>query len=174
VTGIDLSAEGIRQAKQAAELRASFHVMNAEALEFADGDFDLVFGMGILHHLDLDTVGREVARVLRPNGRAVFFEPLGHNPLINLYRKLTPDMRTDDEHPLLTKHLRSLAEYFQTVHASPFGLCVLGALPFRRTPIFGMLLRSLEWLDEILLRLPWVKWQAWVVVLTLERPRFAR
>lgn len=29
-----------------------------------------------------------------------FLEPLGMNPLINLYRKLTPDRRTPDEKPL--------------------------------------------------------------------------
>lgn len=34
-----------------------------------------------------------------------FSEPLGHNPIINWYRNRTPEMRTEDEHPLLIKDI---------------------------------------------------------------------
>ena len=71
-----------------------FQVMNAEVLEFPDASFDLVFGVAILHHLDLDTACAEFLRVLRPSGTAVFLEPLGHNPFINLVRWATPAART--------------------------------------------------------------------------------
>ena len=43
---------------------------------------------------------REIRRVLRPGGRGVFLEPLWHNPLLRLGRRLTPSARTPDEHPL--------------------------------------------------------------------------
>ena len=76
-------------------------VMNAEELAFPADSFDLVVGTGILHHLDLSLVYPQLARVLRPGGVAAFVEPLGRNPLINLYRSLTPGMRTPDEHPLV-------------------------------------------------------------------------
>jgi len=64
-----------------------------------------VCGSGTLHHLYIDAAFKELVRVLKPNGCVVFFEPLGHNFLINLYRKLTPSMHSEDEHPLLAKML---------------------------------------------------------------------
>ena len=88
-----------------------------EALEAIDRDdsFDLVCGSGILHHLDLPAAMRELARVLRPSGRAVFMEPLGHNPAINAFRNRTPELRTPDEHPLLGKDLKLCRRYFGSV-----------------------------------------------------------
>ena len=65
----------------------SFLVMDAESMKFEDKTFDVVYGSGILHHLNIDKAYRELARVLKPDGVAIFIEPLGHNPLINLYRK---------------------------------------------------------------------------------------
>ena len=117
VSGIDISSEGIRQAtvRGTAERlsdKLSFKVMNAEALAFPDNHFDIVCGGGILHHLDLQRACTELVRVLKPSGRAVFFEPLGHNPLINLYRRMTPDMRSADEHPLVEDDLAAMARYF--------------------------------------------------------------
>ena len=44
------------------------------------------------------------------------------------------------------------------------------AVPFRALPGFKMLLAVLEWLDGILLRLPFLKRQAWQVVIQLDRP----
>jgi ubiquinone/menaquinone biosynthesis C-methylase UbiE len=47
--------------------------VDAEALPFRDGEFDLVIGHAVLHHIpDLDLAFREVVRVLRPGGRFVF------------------------------------------------------------------------------------------------------
>ena len=174
VVGIDLSREGIHQAlaqarERGLEERLSFRVMNAEALAFPDGHFDLVCGSGILHHLDLDAACRELARVLKPEGRAVFFEPLGHNLLINLYRKLTPRMRSEDEHPLLAKDLQRLVTLFQAGGVHYYALSTLMAVPFRRVPGGRGLIAALERLDSVLLRLPVVRRQAWLVVLELRR-----
>ncbi len=44
-----------------------------------------VLGKQILHHLDMTQAVPEIARVLRPGGRAVFLEPLIHNPLLEGY-----------------------------------------------------------------------------------------
>lgn len=175
VVGIDISAEGVRQA--AAQARAEgledkldFAVMNAEVLQFPDDSFDLVCGIGILHHLNLESARHELARVLKPEGRAVFYEPLGHNPLINLYRKLTPGMRTEDEHPLLASDLKTLAGYFHKARFDYYAFCTLLAVPFRALPGFKGLLSVLEFFDRILLRLPFIKRQAWLVVIQLDRP----
>lgn len=55
VHAIDVSPVLIASLKERVGDTPAFHsyVMNAEALEFADGMFDVVVGNGILHHLDL-------------------------------------------------------------------------------------------------------------------------
>ena len=176
VLGIDISSEGVRQATERARAeslgdRLSFERMNAEALTFPDRHFDLVCGSGILHHLDLQSACGELGRVLKPSGRAVFFEPLGHNPLINLYRKMTPDMRSADEHPLLEHDLAILAEGFHQVHFSYFVLFALAAAPFRQLPGIARLLTLLERADDAILRVPSARRHAWLVVAHLERPK---
>ena len=48
----------------------------AEALPYAEGEFDLVTALDVLEHLDNDVAGlREMWRVLRPGGRVLLFVP---------------------------------------------------------------------------------------------------
>jgi SAM-dependent methyltransferase len=142
--------------------------MNAEALDFPDASFDRVTGSGILHHLDLDRAYAEIRRVLRPGGYAVFLEPLGHNPLINWYRRRTPHLRTEDEHPLMRRDLDVARATFPRVDARFFDLTTLAAVPLRRTRVFGAASKLTAALDRILLSAhsP-LRHQAWVVVLEL-------
>ena len=54
-------------------LEVDARIADAEALPFADDSFDLVLGHAVLHHLpDLEQAWREILRVLRPGGIAVF------------------------------------------------------------------------------------------------------
>jgi ubiquinone/menaquinone biosynthesis C-methylase UbiE len=89
-----------------------FLVMDANHLDFPDGSFDFVFGSGILHHLDFETALKEIHRVLRKDGKILFFEPLGRNPVGKLVRKLTPEARTPDEKPLDKEEIKILKKYF--------------------------------------------------------------
>lgn len=175
VTGIDISSAAVAIANAEAErasLTARFHAMDAERLGFADGSFDNVFGEGILHHLDLERACAEIARVLRPDGRAVFVEPLGHNPVFNLYRKLTPAMRTDDEHPLRMRDLALMRRFFERVDVHYFHIATLAAVPFRNTVAFKPLLAVLQAFDRSLMRLlPPIRRWAWVAVIDLGGPR---
>jgi SAM-dependent methyltransferase len=175
VVGIDLSDVAIAQARasavQAGLPRVEHMMMNAEALGFSDNSFDLICGTAILHHLDLARGWAEIARTLRPGGTAAFLEPLGHNPLINLYRRLTPRLRTVDEHPLLMRDLRLARQYFANVRLEYFTLHALLAVPLRQTTVFPRALAALERLDASLFRtVPFVARYAWQVVLVLEQP----
>lgn len=175
VTGIDISVAGIDLARQKAvdegvAEQTSFQVMDAEQLAFPGDYFDLVCGSGILHHLDLKKALGELVRVLKPDGQAVFFEPLGHNPLIQLYRRLTPQMRSADEHPLSVDDLQLFFRYFAQVEFHYFHLCSLMAVPFGRLPGFHALRAALEGLDRLLFRLPFLRKQAWIVVVQLHGP----
>ncbi|MBP2233904.1 SAM-dependent methyltransferase [Sinorhizobium kostiense] len=172
ISGIDISDVAIAQAKAEAARRSisnvSFSVGNAEKMDFPPASFDVVFGSGILHHLNLEEALTEIRRVLRPSGRAIFFEPLGHNPAINLYRRRTPEARTVDEHPLLKSDFSIVGQHFSRYDLQFFGLSTLASLPFR-TLAAGRAIRAVgERVDNLLLKIPGLKWQAWIVVMVLE------
>jgi SAM-dependent methyltransferase len=176
VSGIDISPVAIEASEEEAARRGigglDLRVMDAERLELEDRSFDMVFGSGILHHLDLDRAFPEIARVLRPDGRAVFIEPLGHNPAINLYRRLTPAMRTVDEHPLLARDLAEAGRWFGRVDVEWFHLATMAAVPLRSTSAFPRVLTRLERVDEaVFARVPAARRLAWTCVLVLADPR---
>ena len=174
VTGIDISRVAIEKATQqfigVSSAKLSLQVMNAEELEFLNDSFDLICGTGILHHLNLANAFKELSRTLKPDGVAIFVEPLGHNPLINLYRKMTPDYRTEDEHPLIQRDFQILKSYFQKVELNYFHLCTIFAVPFRKTKIFNLLSTALNKLDQFLFKtLPGISKYAWQVVIILHK-----
>lgn len=114
VAAIDISevyVEDLRHRAAAAgydDRRCDFRAMDAHQLDFPDASFDLVVGYGILHHLDPAVAFAEIHRVLKPNGRVLLQEPLADNPLLKIFRKATPDARTEDEAPFTGKQVRAL------------------------------------------------------------------
>jgi ubiquinone/menaquinone biosynthesis C-methylase UbiE len=180
VHGIDISPVAVQHAaERAAAARASnvtFEVMNAEELAFPDAHYDLVFGIGILHHLNLPRALGEIARVLTNTGSAVFLEPMAHNPLINMMRHLTPHARTEDEHPLTMTDLRETQGFFGKVDMRFVNLATLaaGPLALARMPGTREVHKGLSALDRLLLRIPGIRRYAWNVVLTMEQPKRPR
>lgn len=173
VIGIDISEVAIAQARQravaAGATNAEFHVMDAEALTFPDGTFDLVVGRAILHHLDLRKSFSTIRSVLRPGCHAVFLEPLGHNPVLKMYRWLTPSMRTVDEHPMLVRDMKLAREYFDEVDIQPFVLTSLAAIPLAKTRAFDRFANLLERLDDQLLSIPLLQRYAWTSIWCMRR-----
>lgn len=175
VTGIDISDVAIKMAAKKAEaagVKATFAVMNAEALEAGDDSFDKIVGSAILHHLDLDASYSEIVRCLKPDGVGVFVEPMGHNPVINLYRNLTPKLRTEDEHPLLFSDITLAKKYFENVVVRYYNLTSTGAFLFEKTPVFKPILGLLDALDKGLFSiLPPIRRWAWYCVIELHGPK---
>lgn len=130
--GIDISARIVEEARENLKAagfdpNAAMH-MNAETLDFPDDTFDIICGKAILHHLtDLTQMASTLYRILRPGGKCVFLEPLGHNPGLSLYRKLTPGRRTADEHALLVRNLKQFFERFDRNRVRPYLFLGLGA-----------------------------------------------
>jgi ubiquinone/menaquinone biosynthesis C-methylase UbiE len=175
VTGIDISDIAIQKAREEARAKGlvdiTYEVMDAESLTFQDHSFDIVCGSGILHHLNLTRAFSEIARTLLPQGEGIFIEPLGHNPLINLYRRLTPGMRTKDEHPLLVSDLELAQQYFSSIDIHYFNLTTLMAVPLRGLPIFNRLLQGLQTFDDRIFRsVPLARRFAWIAAVTLQKP----
>jgi len=175
VQGIDISDVAIEasraDAAAAGVANVRYDVANAEAMEFADGSFDLVFGSGIIHHLDIEKSFSEVRRVLRPSGRALFWEPLGHNVIVNGYRALTPGARTPDEHPLLKRDFDTAQRHFGEVSTRFYGLTSLAAVPFAASPMGDTMIKLTSGLDRALFRIPGMRWQAWYAMIELSQPR---
>jgi SAM-dependent methyltransferase len=105
--------------------RINVSVVAGEFLPFREACVDLVFGEDVLHHLDLDLALPEIRRVLKEGGKAVFIEPLGHNPFLNLFRSLSPETRTESERPLLTKDLEKIGRFFTRSRHREFHLLTL-------------------------------------------------
>lgn len=174
VTAIDISDYAINNAAQKAKDEGinniAFIEMDAENLQFPDDSFDLVYGNAIIHHLDLIKAFAEINRVLRPGGRAFFYEPLGHNVFINLYRKLTPRMRTIDEHPLLAADLKLARRSFSNVSISYFHLTTLFAVPFRGMKGYNRILAFLHRMDNAIFSIcPFMRRQAWYCIIELKK-----
>ncbi|TMH79022.1 MAG: methyltransferase domain-containing protein [Betaproteobacteria bacterium] len=179
VSTFDISAEAVNKTHQmlaSAGLadRCRIAQMGAERLDYPDESFDMAVGFAILHHLDLKLAITELYRVLRPGGVAYFAEPLGTNPLINLYRRLTPQYRTEDEEPLNLKALAPLLSRFRKVEHSDYYVTALAAIALAYLPFgsrfYPSVNRQLMKLDDGLLRwFPGLGWLAWYTILTLRK-----
>jgi 2-polyprenyl-3-methyl-5-hydroxy-6-metoxy-1,4-benzoquinol methylase len=95
VSAFDLSEQSIEVARRRAQMtgvedRIVFQAAAGEDLPFLDGSFDIAVGKAVLHHLDPVAGARELARILRPGGRAAFSEPLGTNPVVQFVRDHVP------------------------------------------------------------------------------------
>ena len=175
VLGIDISDVAIEIArKRAAELgvNADFRVMNAEDLELPNRSFDKIVGSGIIHHLDLHKAFSEIARCLRQDGVAAFIEPMGHHPLVNLFRRLTPSIRTVDEHPLVMRDIEVAKRYFGSVKVRYYNLVSMGAGLLFGTFLFKPTLSVLLVIDKAVLTiLPFMRRWAWIAVIEMRQPK---
>lgn len=93
ITAIDISEELLNIARRNDSIGPGKYI-NGDAMHlgFADGEFEVVFGSSILHHLDFDKVLPEIFRVLKNGGRMTFAEPNMLNPQI-LIQKNVPAIK---------------------------------------------------------------------------------
>jgi len=178
IVGIDISDESIETCKASAleeglEKNTSFFVMDAEKTSFEDNSFDIIVCVGVLHHLNLQIVYPELSRILKPNGKIICNEPLAYNPMIQLYRKSTPHLRTEWEskHILHKKDIYLAKKYFSKIEKRFFHLFTILAVPFRNSKCFNSLLFILEKIDYVVLRLPFIKWWSWQIIIILSKSK---
>jgi SAM-dependent methyltransferase len=175
VSGIDISDVAVdigkRRAAEAGISNVDFRAMDAEDLQFPDNSFDMICGVGILHHLDLHRAYAELARTLATQGSAIFVEPLGYNPFINLFRRLTPAIRTPDEHPFLTRDLELARDYFHKVDLRYYYLTTLMAAPFARGAAGGRAVGVGNAIDrKLFAAFPGLRKYAWFVIIEMSDP----
>lgn len=158
---INISEAELEEGRTAAKttiVQPEFHIMDGHNMEFPDNHFDIVFGNGILHHLEMEKALIEIKRVLKPTGKIVFAEPLDINPALIAIRMMTPNARTIDEKAFRLKEIRLIRKHFDCdfdyIHflGVPFG--ILSSL-FYRNPK-NPLTRLAFYLDVVLARFPYV------------------
>lgn len=130
VTALDIapSSVAIVQARARAngvDSHLEVACMTAEQLAFPGASFDAVVGFGLLHHADPVALGPEVKRVLRPNGKALFFEPLGMNPVLEFARNHLPyrdKHHSLNDRPLRYEQIRRVGQSFRITRRREFYL----------------------------------------------------
>lgn len=160
-------------------------VLSGEELSTPDNHFDIVYIANTIHHVaDRRGLFRQIHRTLAPGGRFFSWDPLAYNPLINVYRSMATEVRTEDESPLRFADYQMAREFFPDAEHREFWISSLALflkyyLVSRVHPnkdrywkrIFRETNSSLWWwrplasLDEVLTRLPVVQFLAWNMVM---------
>jgi 2-polyprenyl-3-methyl-5-hydroxy-6-metoxy-1,4-benzoquinol methylase len=168
VDGFDISPGNIEATRRRAAAygvseRVRAQVAAAETLPYADGTFDVVVGVDILHHVDIPKAIAEVHRVLRRGGTAIFREPM-QQPVFDLARnsalgrwavpiKASFERHcTADERKVSAADLRAMRGAFPSLRVESYRiLSRLDVLLPSRT-------EQLEKLDRALTALPGYAW----------------
>jgi SAM-dependent methyltransferase len=134
VTGIDISEVGVASLEKRAaynNLDVRAYEMRADPTSFEDESFDVVHGLGILHHVGIDAGLAEIHRLLKPGGIGVFLEPMGNSPMIESVKTwLMKNARflgefdhvTDHEHNLTWEEVHSATARFAETLVYPYHL----------------------------------------------------
>tara|TARA_B100001989_G_scaffold35308_1_gene20944 strand:- start:594 stop:1340 length:747 start_codon:yes stop_codon:yes gene_type:complete len=165
ITGIDISKISLQKARERVKLyenqKVEFKQDNCENLSLENESFELVYGTGVLHHLKLDLAIKEIARVLKKDGKIIFVEPLGTNPIINLYRWMTPKARSQDEHPFNEKDFAFMRNYFKDLKIKYYGFLTLIFYPFYGNQSSSKFFNLLSNFDQYLFKSRFLRKFAW-------------
>jgi ubiquinone/menaquinone biosynthesis C-methylase UbiE len=165
--GIDISSVSVdnatNDAKAAGIMNAVFVQADAENTQLQDRSVDVIMCSGMLHHLDLSYAFPELRRILAPGGKILCLEALDYNPLIKLYRILTPEMRTEWEkaHILSLKDVRFAERFFDLGETRYWHILSIAS------PHMKALAPLLHAMDSILTKLPLVQLMAWIFTFEL-------
>ncbi len=149
VISMDISESLINVARQRLAINqvhgsVQFVVSSAHDVALEDESVDVIFGIAILHHLELPLVAREVKRVLRKGGRAIFQEPVRNSKFVSRVRGMIPYKAADVspfERPLTDDELEDFAGDFLQYRSRAFCLPYINlaqVLPVARNYIFPL------------------------------------
>ena len=177
VIACDISPEAIARTKallhrHGLSSRCELLTGPVETLKLNAQSVDIVVGFAILHHLDLEQTLDRVIGLLKPGGKLVAAEPLATNPLIEGYRRLTPQFRTADERPLDLADFRSRFQSRWKIKHAEFYLTALLPLMLAYMPkgdaMYRMASPAFWRMDRrILSRWPKLGRYAWYTILEM-------
>jgi ubiquinone/menaquinone biosynthesis C-methylase UbiE len=135
VSAFDISQEAVNLTRARAkennvEDRIDLKVTNGHKLDYGSEEFDAVYGRSVLHHLDLDAASKEIRRVLKTGGNAVFIEPSINikclNTIKHIIKKTVPSKiyipNTEHEEPLNYEKIAIMGAEFKHTYHREFSL----------------------------------------------------
>ena len=176
-TGIDISESCINANKKDASdqnLNAIYLVEDAnEISSLKNNKYDLIIITGTLHHLELKKALPTIRSLTKEEtGIVLMFEPMGTNFFINIFRLLTPNLRSPDEHPLTFKDINLIRKYFSHTNYELHTITSLLTFPFgfiKFKPIkkIGIILSLLfgKFDRYVLGKLPIINLLSWSVII---------
>ena len=175
VIGVDISPELIEVAEKrmaANALTADLRVGSAHDLPLEDNSVDVVFGMAILHHLDLELSAKEVHRVLKPGGRAIFLEPVRNSKVVWFIRNLIPYQQADIspyERPLTDQELENFAAEFKSYKSRSFHFPHINLIQILRVPE-SVLFSAIRFDGWLLKTFPFLQFYSTIRVFEMTKP----
>jgi len=187
VDAIDISPKSVEIQRTLAErlgLSVNVIIGDAHNTYLSKSSYHMIYGNRILHHLDTKLAAKEMFRLLKPDGVAVFQDIIQGNVFLQWFRKLTPFWRTPDEHPLTQRDFAIFRQYFKTIEVSEY---ILLALPYlflwrignailsklcikMKRPKSSTFCRVCDKADELVFRIfPFMKNNAWACLVVLRR-----
>lgn len=186
VVATDISAGMLDVTQKVAQrynVTLTVHKSTAENLNFTNGEqFDIVYAGFLMHHVNIEQTLRRIKEVMKPDAVFICGEPIAYNPVINIYRRIATKVRTEDEHPLTRKDIKTIKKHFADVKTKYFWLFsllifMLMALTTNPNKVrywkkmveekkWSYIVRPLQFIDNILLSVfPFLKWFCWTVVI---------
>jgi ubiquinone/menaquinone biosynthesis C-methylase UbiE len=176
----DLAETIVKQARHAAApFPTQGFVADMHHLPFPKDSFDAIFGSMVMHHTeDHQGFGRELSRVLKTSGRAVFHENSARNPFLLFARRWVvgkfgvPRYSSPGEHPLRPEEIENFSRSFafRRTHIGRMMLIQLAVKYLFRTEN-GMLFKFARWLDDLLFRVfPGLRWMSYYQILEFQAP----
>lgn len=189
VTASDLSPEMVNFTEKLAHkynCNITKHIASAESLQLKpEQQFDIIYAGNVLHHIDIDKTLSQLKLHLKKDGVFVSWDPVAYNPLINIYRLIATEVRTEDEHPIRIQDLKKINSHFSNIKTKWFWLSallifVLMVLAQFRSPNkerfwksvvyeekkWAWLFKPLNFIDQGILKVfPFLGWLCWNVVI---------
>ena len=192
VTMTDISPGMVQSGRELARkfrVEVEAVVSGAEDLCVPPQTYDFVYIANTIHHVqDRNALFQKIHRALKPGGRFFSYDPVAYNPAINVYRRMATEVRTEDESPLRCADLRLARKYFPNVQHREFWISTLllfvkyyavDRVHPNQDRYWKRILREttgrLRWwmpfraFDNVLTRLPLVRWLAWNTVMWGEK-----
>lgn len=189
VTASDISSGMLDVTQKLAQLHGvklqtvQVSAQNLKALP--DQSYDYIYAANLLHHVNIEQFVSELKTKLKPGGSCLFWDPIHYNPVIQVYRGMATQVRTEDEHPLKVKDLRFIKSQFGEVESRFFWYSALAIfLKFflidrihpnqsrywkkiiDDAPKIGGILSVLHAVDRFFFSwIPGVRWMGWNIVI---------
>lgn len=171
IVGLDISSEML---SYAARYSDQLILGNSQQLPLKDESFDVVFCRSLLHHLPEPQLAvKEIYRVLRPKGQAVFADT--NRSLLSALPRMIANLgqHFSQEHKNLNRRAieRLLKPYFEIEDIKYFGYLAYPLLGFpdilklfKYVPFKSIAEPALMLIDNVLSKIPVIRTQSWGIL----------